>query len=609
VDDSSTIMGGCALLGPVNGGPGVPQVPGYETGRLLGIGGSSEVWAATAPDGAPVALKVLRVAGADRAALLAEAALLRRLEHPHVVRLRDVVDVAGHGTVLVLDRCEGGSLAGLVAARGRLDPEEVVTLLVALGGALADLHGQGLVHGDVAPGNVLLTGDGRPVLTDLGLSVVPSLQRGGAAGATPGFGDPALAAGARPTPAADVHGLAATAWYALVGEPPPPPQERPPLLSARPGLPRPLVEVVLSGLGRDARARPSAAHLAARAHAAAPAEPLRLVGGAPAPDLASAVTHRLRVAAASPAVPGGEGAAAAPDRSRPRARRLTRGGSGRRRSVAGAPERPAGGAAPVAARRPQEGPGAATTGERRRWSRVGQVGPALAAGGVALAVVAAAGWLVAGPWGAPAGPGGSPDGPGGTPVVSGEGASAEQSAPHTPTGGDPAIAAPSGTSSTLPSPDRSAAAGGAVAGAAHTAVTVDPRTDPVAAVAALADLRALALAGPDGAALAAADLTGSSALEADARLLAALVGRGVRLDGLAFEVVSAEVVDQPAPGAGAPERVVVRASVVTAAHRQVRTSDGSVVARVPASLPRPALLHLVRSGGGWQVESVRPVGG
>lgn len=597
MDDGSTITGGCASLCPVNGGPGVPQVPGYETGRLLGIGGSSEVWAATAPGGAPVALKVLRVAGADRAALLAEAAMLRRLEHPHVVRLRDVVDAPGHGTVLVLDRCEGGSLADLVGARGRLDAGEVVTLLVALAGALADLHGQGLVHGDVAPGNVLLTGDGRPVLTDLGLSVVPSLQRGGAAGATPGFGDPALAAGARPTPAADVHGLAATAWYALVGEPPPPPQDRPPLLSARPGLPRPLVEVVLSGLGRDARARPSAGDLAARAHAAAPTEPLRLVGGTPAPDLASAVTHRLRAAAASPAVAGGEGAAAPSGRHR--AGRLARGSVRRARSVVGGAEPPAGDLAPAAARRPGEGPGDAATADRRRWSRVGQVGPALAAGVVALVVVAAAGWLVAGPWGTPAEPGAAPS----------AGASAGRSAPHAPTGGDPGTAAPADTPSAPPSPDPSAAGGGAVAGAAHTAVTVDPRTDPVAAVTALADLRARALAGADGAALAAADLTGSPALEADARLLAALVGRGVRLDGLAFEVVSAEVVEQPAAGAGAPERVVVRASVVTAAHRQVRTSDGSVETSVPTSLPRPALLHLVRSGDGWQVESVRPVGG
>ncbi|MFZ5872003.1 MAG: protein kinase domain-containing protein, partial [Actinomycetota bacterium] len=126
----------------------VPRVPGYRTDRLLGFGGTGEVWAAVTEDGGePVALKVLRVPEEETDRLLRETALLRRVDHPHVVRLRTVARVPGHGPVLVLDRALGGSLGALVSARGPLDVGEVVTVLTPLAGALADLHERGLVHG------------------------------------------------------------------------------------------------------------------------------------------------------------------------------------------------------------------------------------------------------------------------------------------------------------------------------------------------------------------------------------------------------------------------------------------------------------------------------
>ena len=89
--------------------------------------------------------------------------MLAGVQHPHVVRLRGVHGV-DDALVLVLDLAPGGSLARLLATRGTLSPGEVVTLGVPLAQALAAVHAQGLVHGDVTPANVLFAADGRPLL-------------------------------------------------------------------------------------------------------------------------------------------------------------------------------------------------------------------------------------------------------------------------------------------------------------------------------------------------------------------------------------------------------------------------------------------------------------
>ena len=99
-----------------------------------------------------------------------------KLDHPHLVRLIEVVHQPRRGgaarVALVLELLEGGSLAALLARRGRLRPGEVVTTIAPVAAALAHAHANGVVHGDLSPGNIVFTAEGRPVLTDLGVARV-----------------------------------------------------------------------------------------------------------------------------------------------------------------------------------------------------------------------------------------------------------------------------------------------------------------------------------------------------------------------------------------------------------------------------------------------------
>jgi hypothetical protein len=194
------------------------KVPGYVVEELLGYGGSGEVWRGHASaTGAPVALKRLPVEDAAAAlAARAEAALLSTLDHPHLIRMHELVPVEG-GVVLVLDLAGGGSLADLIRRRGRLTPGEVITALAPVGAALAYAHNEGVVHGDVTAANVLFTEIGLPLLADLGVARI--VGDSAPARSTPAYVDPSVAAGCAPGAASDVFMLAAVAVHALTGTP------------------------------------------------------------------------------------------------------------------------------------------------------------------------------------------------------------------------------------------------------------------------------------------------------------------------------------------------------------------------------------------------------
>ena len=85
--------------------------------------------------------------------------------------------------------------------------------------------------GDVSPGNVLFTGQGKPMLSDLGIARMLGDPAGGAGHGTPGFVDPAPVDAVRAglQPERDVYAAAALGWFCLTGAAPPRTADRPPL--------------------------------------------------------------------------------------------------------------------------------------------------------------------------------------------------------------------------------------------------------------------------------------------------------------------------------------------------------------------------------------------
>jgi len=191
---------------------------GYALDGFLGSGGTAQVWRARVlATGARVALKRIPTTEQERAARAREeAALLAALDHPNIVRLHHAVR-GRDCLVLVLDLADRGSLRELLQVRGRLTAGEVVTALSPVAAALAYLHGRAIVHGDVSAANVLFTDQGRPLLADVGVARLLGDER--PVQSTPMYVDPAVAAGALPSPASDVFMLGALAFHALTGDP------------------------------------------------------------------------------------------------------------------------------------------------------------------------------------------------------------------------------------------------------------------------------------------------------------------------------------------------------------------------------------------------------
>jgi hypothetical protein len=262
--------------------------------ELLGYGGTGEVWLARERvTDELVALKRLRP-GAEpgaRERMRHEAGLLASVHHPHLLRLRAVLELVDD-VVLVLDHAGGGSLERLLGARGSLSPGEVVTVLTPLAEALEELHRQGVVHGDVAPANVVIDRSGRPLLADLGIARVlgtpPDAVQGRMA-----YLDPAVLAGAAPAPSSDVYALAAIGSAALGGVGPD---------ESRHG--QALRHVLARILAAEAFLRPTAGELATAVYAACPPTPLEFSGGLTGGSSAGEQpTHRVRPAVPAPTEP------------------------------------------------------------------------------------------------------------------------------------------------------------------------------------------------------------------------------------------------------------------------------------------------------------------
>lgn len=194
----------------------------YKLVRRIARGGMGEVFEAEDRQlGRRVAVKVFRsAASGDRLRFDAEVVVLARLSHPGLVQVFDAGEQSGDAYV-VLELIDGPTLRSVLANRGPLPAEQVAAIGLAVADALAYVHGQGVVHRDVTPSNVLCDQEGRPRLADFGIARLMDTTRVTRTATTVGtvaYMSPEQVQGRDVTPAADVYSLGLVLLELLTGQ-------------------------------------------------------------------------------------------------------------------------------------------------------------------------------------------------------------------------------------------------------------------------------------------------------------------------------------------------------------------------------------------------------
>jgi serine/threonine protein kinase len=241
----------------------------YRLDRSIGSGGMGTVWHGIDELlGREVAVKEVRfppeIGEKEMAELrertLREARATARLSHPNVVTTYDVVEEDGR-PYIVMELLPTRSLSTVLREDGPLPPHQVAQIGLEMLSALETSHGQGIVHRDIKPGNILLTLEGRAVLTDFGIATMagdPALTSTGVVLGSPAYMSPERARGRKPGPEADLWSLGATLYAAVEGRPPYDSDNALGTLTAvisdpvePPTVGGPLAEAILGLLGKD----------------------------------------------------------------------------------------------------------------------------------------------------------------------------------------------------------------------------------------------------------------------------------------------------------------------------------------------------------------------
>ncbi|GAA4189568.1 serine/threonine-protein kinase [Microbispora amethystogenes] len=151
-----------------------------------------------------------------------EARAAGRIDHPNVVVVHDVIEEDGRPWI-VMQLVQSLSLGQVLRDQGPLPPDRVAAIGLQVLDALCTAHAAGVLHRDVKPENVLLSGETRVVLTDFGIATMPEetglTMTGGITG-TPAFLPPERLNGYLATPESDLWSLGATLYAAVEGRTP-----------------------------------------------------------------------------------------------------------------------------------------------------------------------------------------------------------------------------------------------------------------------------------------------------------------------------------------------------------------------------------------------------
>ncbi|WP_040772965.1 serine/threonine-protein kinase [Nocardia pneumoniae] len=169
-----------------------------------------------------VAVKVLssEIDQESRERFLREEQAMGRLSgHPNIVDILQVDVTATGMPLIVMPYCTRGSLERLIRDHGPLTWADSLRAGVKLAGAIESAHRAHILHRDVKPANVLLSGYGEPQLTDFGIARIPGGFRTSSSMITgsPAFTAPEVLKGDEPTVRSDIYGLGSTLFALLTG--------------------------------------------------------------------------------------------------------------------------------------------------------------------------------------------------------------------------------------------------------------------------------------------------------------------------------------------------------------------------------------------------------
>lgn len=193
----------------------------------LAIGGMGEVWQTLdEKTGERLALKILRPELAGKKLFLSrlqiEAYNASRVHHSNLAEVHASGEDAGLGWIS-MELVDGVSLTEILDQEHILETDFLLSVLYQTADALSAVHGAGIVHRDIKPGNIMVTPTGEVKLTDFGISKAPgqvNLTQAGMVMGTAQYLPPEQAMGQPATPAGDLYALGVIAYEALAGKRP-----------------------------------------------------------------------------------------------------------------------------------------------------------------------------------------------------------------------------------------------------------------------------------------------------------------------------------------------------------------------------------------------------